>query len=233
MRHAAAVGLAVLVATAACGLALLRDGPPVAARSQPPAWTTPDHRAAFATWDGVPATSPAPVRSTRTDLAGQGGAAVFAVAAPRRLMVGDVEELFVDVEARDGLGEISFTVQFDPDLLQVRAGFEGEGSAIPGQPRRFVAEIAPAEDRIQIRSFVGAGLAGRVAIVQFQAVAPGSTSVIVSDASAVDRAGRPIAARVIGATPSITIESPPRQAPSTPVSTRLGIPLSSDVPDSD
>lgn len=136
--------------------------------------------------------------------------AAITVSAPRRLQVGELQELVVAVGANAGFGEIGFTVQFDPNVLQVRAGSDGGWAAIAGQATDFSAAISDAEDRVQIRSVAVAARAGigggRVAILQFQAVAPGATSVIVSDMRVLDRAGALVAAVVSASNLQITVE---------------------------
>jgi hypothetical protein len=89
------------------------------------------------------------------------------------------------VGANAGVNAIGVTVQFDANVLQVRAGSEGDRAAGSGLDAHFAAEISGEEDRMQIRSAVSGpriGMAGgSVAIVRFQAVAPGTTSVMTTD----------------------------------------------------
>ncbi|MEF7616547.1 cohesin domain-containing protein [Aquincola sp. MAHUQ-54] len=105
--------------------------------------------------------------------------------APHTLGVGDMAELVVSVDARRPVSRIAFTVTFDPNVLQARSGAEGEWMLHAGMTGRFEQEISPGEDRIRISVQVddarppGAPLA--LAIVGFQAMAPGMTSATVSD----------------------------------------------------
>jgi hypothetical protein len=138
------------------------------------------------------------------------------VAAPQKLLVGEMNDLVVGVGASAGVNEISFTAHFDPNVLQVRAGTEGDWSMDVGLTARFVAEIADDADRVQIRSAVSgqrAGMAGgSVAIVRFQAVAPGTTSVLITDVVVKDLAGRSIASAVSASNLQMTVDSfPPPQ----------------------
>src|SRR5207249_6921312 len=114
--------------------------------------------------------------------------------------VGDMNELVVAVGANAGVNEISFTVQFDADVLQARAGTEGSWAEGAGLDARFAAEVSETGDRVQIRSALTGqrtGVAGgSVAIVQFQAVGPGTTSVVIADVAVKDLAGRSIASAV-------------------------------------
>lgn len=135
--------------------------------------------------------------------------------ARRQLLVGETGELVVTIGSTDGgadIGEVAFTAQLDANVLQVRAGSEGDWAARPGLRSQFVADIASAEDRVQIRSTVvgrrQGGSPGSVAIVQFQAVAPGATSITVSDVTVRDGAGRSMTATVAGASVQVSVESP-------------------------
>jgi hypothetical protein len=139
------------------------------------------------------------------------------VAAPQKLLVGEMSELIVGVGANTGLSEISFTVQFDADVLQVRVGAEGDWTAGAGPNAIFSAKISDAEDRLQIRSAVSGrqlGTAGgSVAIVQFQAVAAGTTLVMISDVVVKDSAGRWIAPAVSVSSLQMTVDSVPPPLP--------------------
>ena len=104
---------------------------------------------------------------------------------PQKLLVGEMNDLVIGVGANAGVGEIGFTVQFDASVLQVRAASQGDWAVDVGVNPRFAAEISGAEDRVQIRSAVSGQRVGRsggsVAVVQFQPVAPGTTSVLITD----------------------------------------------------
>ena len=81
-----------------------------------------------------------------------GFAVPITVAAPQKLQVGEMNELVVAMGANAGVNEISFTVQFDADVLQVRAGTEGSWAEGAGLDARFAAEVSETGDRVQIRS---------------------------------------------------------------------------------
>jgi hypothetical protein len=150
--------------------------------------------------------------STTTVVAGP-----ITVAAPQKLFVGEMNDLVVGVGANAGINEISFTVQFDANVLQVKAGTEGDWAVDAGLNARFVAEISEEQDRVQIRSAVSgqrAGMAGgSVAIVQFHAVAPGITSVLITDVVVKDLAGRLIASAVSPSNLQVTVDSAPPSQP--------------------
>jgi hypothetical protein len=147
-----------------------------------------------------------------------GFAVPITVAAPQKLLVGEMNDLVVDVGANGGVSEISFTVRFDANVLQVRAGREGDWAVDAGLNTRFAAEISDWEDRVQIRSAVtgqrvGTMAGGSVAMVQFQAVAPGTTSVLTTDVVVKDVAGRSIASAVSASNLQMTVDSVPPSQP--------------------
>jgi hypothetical protein len=138
------------------------------------------------------------------------------VAAPQKLQVGEMNELVVAVGANAGVNEISFTVQFEPDVLQGRAGTEGGWAVGAGLDARFAAEVSESGDRVQIRAVSGQriGVAGgSVAIVQFQAVAAGTTSVLITDLVVKDLAGKSIGPAVSAANLQMTVDSLPPPQP--------------------
>jgi len=157
-----------------------------------------------------------PVPLSVLPFATTGFAVPITVAAPQKLQVGEMNELVVAVGANAGVSEISFTMQFDADVLQVRAGTEGSWAEGAGLDARFAAEVSETGDRVQIRSAVSGqrtGVAGgTVAIVQVQAVGPGTTSIVITDVVAKDLAGTSIASAVSASLP-MTVESVPPPPP--------------------
>ncbi len=141
----------------------------------------------------------------------------IAMVATEKLYVGEMSDLIVGVGANPGIGEISFTVRFDPDILQVRTGTEGNWTAGAAVDVRFTAEISGTEDRVQIRSTVSGGhltgAGGSIALVQFQAVAPGSTSVTISDVTLKDAAGSALPFALGSSSVPVTAESLPPPLP--------------------
>ena len=83
-----------------------------------------------------------PVPLSALPSATTGFAVPITVAAPQKLLVGEMNDLVVSVGANAGVSEISFTVQFDPNVLQVRAGTEGGWAVGVGLDARFAAEIS-------------------------------------------------------------------------------------------
>ena len=164
----------------------------------------------------IPIAAP-PVPLSVLPFATMGFAVPITVAAPQKLQVGEMNELVVAVGANAGVSEISFTMQFDADVLQVRAGTEGAWAYGAGLDSRFAAEVSESGDRVQIRSVVSGqrtdvAAGGSVAIVQFQAVGPGTTSIVITDVVAKDLAGTSIASAVSASLP-MTVESVPPPPP--------------------
>jgi hypothetical protein len=156
-----------------------------------------------------------PVSSSAVPVATTGSAFPITVAAPQKLEVGEMNELVVAMGANAGVNEVSFTMQVDADVLQVRAGTQGSWAEGAGLDARFAAEVSETGDRVQIRSAVPGpqiGVAGgSVAIVRFQAVGPGTTSSVITDVVVKDLAGRSIASAA-SASLQMTVDSaPPRQ----------------------
>jgi len=164
----------------------------------------------------TPTTTPSVSVSTPPPSATPLFAVPITVAAPQKALVGETNDLVLSVGANAGVGEISFTVRFDANVLQVRAGLEGDWAMDPRLNTRFAAEISDKEDRVQIRSSVSGertGIAGgSVAIVRFQAVAPGTTSVLITDVMVKDLTGRWIASAVSASNLPMTVYSVPPQA---------------------
>jgi hypothetical protein len=215
------VGLTVVLAWLASGTA--QDGidqgahlqmPEVA--SPPPTYST----ASQATFNSLPSAAPLmaqPASSTARHAATAALAVVpVQVTSPQKLQVGEQTELVVGVGANPGLGEVSFTIQFDPDVLQVRAGAPGDWAARTDTDARFGAEISDAADRVRIRSTaVGrtSGAGGSVALVQFQAVAPGTTSVMITDVTVKDLNGTSMPFSISSSNLQVTAESVPTPLP--------------------
>lgn len=135
------------------------------------------------------------------------------LAAPQRLQVGEQTELVVGVGGNAEVDDIRLTLRFDPNVLQVRAGAPGEWSTGDGHGDRFAAEIPEAADQVQIRSTVASrqlgAAGGTVALVQFQAVAQGTTTVTLADIAIHDRVGRPMPSRLSASSLHVTVEAAP------------------------
>jgi Cohesin domain len=114
------------------------------------------------------------------------------LAGAERLQVGEQAELTVAVGA--GVGDVALTIRFDPNVLQVRAGAPGAWATGDGHDTRFTAEITEAADQLHLRSAPASrpwsAAGGTVAHVQFEAVGPGSTAVVIADAMVTDASGR-------------------------------------------
>jgi hypothetical protein len=133
------------------------------------------------------------------------------VSMPQKLRVGEMNDLIIGVGSNAGVGEIGFTVKFDASVLQVRAASQGSWAVDVGVNPRFAAEISGAEDRVQIRSAVSGqrvgSSGGSVAVVQFQPVAPGTTSVLITDVVVKDGDGKPMTPALSASNLQVTAES--------------------------
>jgi hypothetical protein len=134
--------------------------------------------------------------------------------SPQQLQVGEQNDMVVSLGPNTAVGEVSFTAHVDPNVLQVRFGTEGDwAAAISAAHAHFEADVPEAGDRVRIRSTVlakpvRATAGGSVAIVQFQAVAPGVTTIRITDVAVKDFAGNSLPVRLSSATLHVTAESP-------------------------
>lgn len=159
-----------------------------------------------------------PVPHHPAQTAAAAGAVPLTVAIARKLLVGETGDLVIGLAANASVSEIIFTVQFDANVLQARAGAEGDWAAVAGVHTQFVADISGAEDRVRIRSAAPglrlAGPGGSVASVQFQAVAPGSTSVLISEVTVKDADGNFVPFVLASSHLQVMVESlPPLMVP--------------------
>jgi hypothetical protein len=188
------------------------EAPARLASAAAPASLDPPMQATPAIPTGAP-----PVPLPALPSATTGFAVPVTVTAPQKVLVGEINDLVVSVGANAGFGEIGFTVHFDPDVLQVRAGTQGGWAVAVGANPRFSAEISGAEDRVQIRSVASnprAGLAGgSIATVQFQALATGTTTVLITDVVVKDSAGRSMVPAVSASNLQVSVESVPPRPP--------------------
>ncbi len=216
----AAAGLAALLAwwlgsSAGGGIVPGADGPQPERRASA---LPPDPRTLAGSFDRQTSTAPASAQPVPS-LPPAGLAMVpLTLTAPPSLQVGEQAELVVGLGAHSGVDDIAFTVRFDPNILQVRAGTPGEWSAGDDDPdARFAAEIPEAADHVKIRGAATGGRAGAaggtVAVVQFQAVAPGTTKVTVTDMTARDRSGSSMPMLLSMSTVHVTAEAAPLPGP--------------------
>ncbi len=147
-----------------------------------------------------------------------GAAVPITVSAPQKVFVGDMNDLVVALGANAGVREVAFSVQLDPDVLQVRAGTEGDWATSAGTVSRFTSEISSGEDRVQIRSELprASATGGSVAVIRLQGVAPGTTWVLISDVVVKDTLGRWVGAALSAPSLQITVDSPPPPQPPSP-----------------
>jgi hypothetical protein len=145
---------------------------------------------------GTSAVGPAPMTEAQQP-SGATWAAPITMAVSQTLHVGEMGDLLIGLGTNAGVGEISFTLRFDANVLQARTGTEGDWAVGDGIEAHFVADISDAGDRVEIRKTISgkplAGHGGSVALVQFQAIAPGTTSIRIADIMVKDLTGNSIA----------------------------------------
>ena len=218
---AAAGGLVVLAAS----LVLLFGGPgDDVASTRPDGVYAPggssssEHSPVAVVPPDPPRTVTAQVMSWMTEQRGAiASAALISMVAPHKLLVGETEDLTVNVGPNSGVAEVTFTVQVDPNVLQVRGGTEGSRTA--GAGARFSTEISSNEDRVQVRAVVSKPIsadAGSIALVQLQAIAPGTTLVMISDVAVKSPSGNALPFSLSSSSVPVTAESVPSPRPRDP-----------------
>jgi hypothetical protein len=140
--------------------------------------------------------------------------------SPQTLQVGEQNDLVVSVGPNIAVGEVSFTAHFDPNVLQVRSGTEGDwATSVSVAYAHFEADVPEAGDRARVCSTVVAtqsrSAGGSVAIVQFQAVAPGATTIRITDVAVKDFAGNSLPVQFSSAKLHVTADPQPTLWPGT------------------
>lgn len=137
--------------------------------------------------------------------------------APARLGLGEQAELLVGLATHAAVGEVSFRLDVDPDVLQLRTASPGERVLADGLEARFDAEIPENADRALIRSVLPGGrvgtAGGTVALLQVHAVALGSTTVRLSELTVRDPGGRLMPVLLPASTLRLTVEAQPASMP--------------------
>ena len=150
---------------------------------------------------------PAPPSPAPTGGAGTAGAALVSVTVPESGMTVGAGPYTVPLSIADAsrISTISLTLTFDPALLRVRSIQEGSFMRSGGGGATFTQESAPGRIDITITrpsDVVGASGAGVLGAVLFDAVAPGSVSLMLSGA-ATNPSGTPIGLQFAPAAVSI------------------------------
>jgi hypothetical protein len=140
--------------------------------------------------------------------------------SPQTLQLGEQNDLVVSVGPHATAAEVGFTAHFDPNVLQARSGAEGDWTTtVAGAGADFEADIPESSDQARIRSTVTArqprAMGGTVAIVQFQAVAPGATTIRITDVMVKDAAGNLLPVQLSSPTLHVTAHMPPMAWPAT------------------
>lgn len=219
MRRLAAAMSAIGLATGmAWGLWawLAVDRPVVEVAAESTANATPDLRPAVpvdSPGSPTPSASAVPLRMplSVSPAATAAVAVPITVSIPPKLVVGEMNDLVIGLGANGRVREIAFVVQFDANMLQVRAASQGDWAVDVGVNPRFAAEISAAEDRVRIRSALSAPRAsnsgGSVAVVQFQPIATGTASVLITDVVVKDADGKPMRAALSASNLQVTVGS--------------------------
>ena len=130
---------------------------------------------------------------------GQPGSAVASPAlrlrfqAPFNAKVGEAFDYVVTIDARQAVGRIALEVSYDPALLRVRTAEEIDYTNRPQEDGRF-STVETTDGRVAVVMLVRDGSrpvlgSVRMAVVQFEALAPGGAQISVSNISASDGTG--------------------------------------------
>ena len=108
--------------------------------------------------------------------------------------LGQPYELVVRMDPPRRATRLSFTVSADPGMLRVRSVRGGDSSNVDASG--FIIEDGPASGQTTIRmdlsnAMLGNG-GGSMAVVQFEALAPGTVTIVISDIAISDAAGTTI-----------------------------------------
>jgi hypothetical protein len=116
--------------------------------------------------------------------------------------VGDKISVQVQISQATRVGSVPFHVAYDPKILQFVSGTEGGflksdgASTVYNSQASTVSEVFVALARIGVPS--GAAGGGILCTLEFQAIAPGSSSLSFTEASVLDPQGQPLPAQFSG-----------------------------------
>jgi general secretion pathway protein D len=116
--------------------------------------------------------------------------------------VGDKITVQVQISQATRVGSVPFHVAYDPKILQFVSGSEGGflksdgASTVYNSQASTVSEVFVALARIGVPS--GAAGGGILCTLEFQAIAPGSSSLSFTEASVLDPQGQPLPAQFSG-----------------------------------
>ena len=120
------------------------------------------------------------------------------VMAPSAVKQGEIFNVAINGETSAPAHHYVFTVHFDPATLKALGASAGNFMEQASALAKFVETAATSEGRltIDVEQDGGSGVegSGSLAVIQFQALSPGSTNIELSQIEVVDGFGNPIAA---------------------------------------
>jgi hypothetical protein len=132
------------------------------------------------------------IPSRQPGLAVASAAAHLRFQAPPSATIGEAFDYFVTIDAQQAVGRLTIEVSYDPTRLRARSAEEIDYSNRPPEDGRFSTEetsdgrVVVALIRDAARPMLGSL---RMAVVQFEALAPGAAQISVSRISAADGTG--------------------------------------------
>jgi len=103
-------------------------------------------------------------------------------------------ELVVSMDPPRSIARLAFTVSVDPQMLRVRSVRGGDSSSVDASG--FITEDGPATGQTTIRMDLSNAMlengGGSIAVVQFEALEPGTVTITISDLAISDLAGTTI-----------------------------------------
>ena len=128
------------------------------------------------------------------------------VTAPSAVHAGEIFRARIHVEAYGGLRELAFTVRYEKALLSLVDRSEGDFARRGGIPAEWVAN-EPSDGNVEVSFKVGNGLAvaaaGSIALLEFEALKPGTSSIRLQNVTAFDPTGAKERAAVV--TPEVAV----------------------------
>ena len=130
------------------------------------------------------------------------------VRAPSDVRVGDVFEVSIDFEAEHGLRQLAFTVRYAKSRLALvgwSRGASGGQASFPAEVRAQEPSDGNIEIGFDLNRDAWAAAAGPVAVLQFEALKPGTSGMTLHDVTALDAGGAAQRDVAVLDVPSITI----------------------------
>lgn len=141
---------------------------------------------------GAAAGSPAAPNAMEASRRVNGAPVRLQVHAPADVHSGDVFQVRIDIEANGGVREVMLAVTYDMSHLALVGWSEGDFAQQGGVQAELGAQ-EPSDGNIEVMFSVARGLsvagAGSMAVLQFEAIKPGTSRVALRDIMATDRSG--------------------------------------------